>query len=72
MIPTDTHIPQEHPLMSILLLMSAIFSFILQDITFDSIYIWMFRIMSLVSLGSIILINRKKALAEWKDIFKRQ
>lgn len=50
----------------ILLSLAALFN-ITQHITADSIYTWLFRILSLISLIIVIYINLHKA----KDFYKR-
>ena len=62
-----------HPLTSILLLLIGYINFIIADIlnsfTFEGLYIWTFRIFSLLSVVLIVIVNWRKAFEELKKIF---
>lgn len=72
MLPINPQEIHEHPVASIFLLLLGAISFYIQDITLDGVYIWLFRIMSLVSLFMIILINRKRAWTEFLELIGRK
>ena len=62
----------DHPLVSIALLLFGFVNYILADLTFDLAYTWIFRILSLASVISILVINRRKTIEEIKILFRKK
>ena len=71
MIPTEiTERTQDHPLLSVFLLLFGWVVNTFAELSGEVIWIWIFRAVSLISLVLIILINWRKALSELREILK--
>ena len=72
MITTENEQMQDHSLVSVLLWVLSWIFLAIQDMTFESFYVWTFRILSLTSLLMIIVINRKKFWSELLEFIGRK
>ena len=62
----------DHPLASIFLILFGWIVNSLTSITAEEIWIWTFRVISLLSVLLAIAISWRKAMAEIKEIFKKK